>query len=379
MPKHRWIAWLTAAAVLVIGGQAEARSYPPLFGAKEIGSANWTFKKGVVPEWRAMLGRWHDGAPCETKICTRQALGGAGRAGEGRGDPMAQIKTANSLLNKKPYIEDMNNWGKNEFWATSYEYMKKSGDCEDYSIAKYMLLKEAGIPVENMRIFSVRVRSLAASAHAILVVYQDNKAWVLDNRTPSVMDASLIKLEFQPVMSLNELQWLVSPAGEVKASFGSSLDLMSWRNVQDITGLSAQDPARDARRRYTLKPLVRTSPGSAARSADASAAAARFPRRCGRIAHRPAGCAPSARGRRSSAVRAAAVAHPCDRAGPLRPGRIRRFREIVDGTSPLFATNGCGDVAVAGQHDDAAILTRLADLRHHVEAAAVGEPEIDHA
>ncbi len=207
MPMCRWFIWMIAAALVACSGTAEARSYPALFGAKEIGSANWTFKKGVVPEWRAMLGRWKDGTPCETKICTSKPWAALVEQVKAAGDPMAQIKTANSLLNQKPYIEDMNNWGKNEFWATSYEYMKKSGDCEDYSIAKYMLLKEAGIPVENMRIFSVRVRSLGGIGHAILVVYQGNKAWVLDNRTKSVMDASLIKLEFQPVMSLNEQQW----------------------------------------------------------------------------------------------------------------------------------------------------------------------------
>ena len=124
---------------------------------------------------------------------------------------MAQIKKANALLNdpvQHPYIEDINNWGQTEYWATAYQFLRKSGDCEDYSIAKYMLLKAAGYPVENMRIVAVRIRSLGGIGHAILVVYQGNKAWVLDNRTPSVMDASLIKLEFQPVMSLNENQWL---------------------------------------------------------------------------------------------------------------------------------------------------------------------------
>jgi predicted transglutaminase-like cysteine proteinase len=207
MKTCRWFIWTIAAVLIAFGGAAQAATYPPLFGAKEIGSANWNFKKGVVPEWRAMLGRWKNGAPCETNICTSKPWAALVQQVKAAGDPMAQIKTANSLLNKKPYIEDINNWGKTEFWATSYEYMKKSGDCEDYSIAKYMLLKEAGIPIENMRIFSVRLRSLGGIGHAILVVYQGNKAWVLDNRNPSVMDASLIKLEFQPVMSLNEQQW----------------------------------------------------------------------------------------------------------------------------------------------------------------------------
>ncbi len=204
---QRLLASLAAVIFLLIGAPAEAKTYPPLFGAKEIGSNNWNFKKGVVPDWRQMLGRWKNGAPCETNICTSKSWAALVAEVKGAGDPMAQIKKANELMNRSKYIEDQPNWGKSEFWATSYEFLKKNGDCEDYSITKYMLLKEAGIPVENMRIFSVRVRSLGGIGHAILVVYQGNKAWVLDNRTKSVLDASLIKLEFQPVMSLNENQW----------------------------------------------------------------------------------------------------------------------------------------------------------------------------
>jgi predicted transglutaminase-like cysteine proteinase len=207
MTLHRLLACMTAAALLCCSAAAEAKTYPPLFGAKEIGSNNWNFKKGVVPDWRQMLGRWKGGAACETKICTSKSWAALVAEVKGAGDAMAQIKKANELMNRSKYIEDQPNWGKSEFWATSYEFLKKSGDCEDYSITKYMLLKEAGIPVENMRIFSVRVRSLGGIGHAILVVYQGNKAWVLDNRTKSVLDASLIKLEFQPVMSLNENQW----------------------------------------------------------------------------------------------------------------------------------------------------------------------------
>jgi predicted transglutaminase-like cysteine proteinase len=207
MPIPRFLAGLAAAAVLFCAAAAEAKTYPPLFGTKEIGSSNWNFKKGVVPDWRAMLGRWKNGAPCESNICTSKSWASLVAQVKGAGDAMAQIRTANSLMNAKPYIEDQPNWGKSEFWATSYEFLKKSGDCEDYSISKYMLLKEAGIPVENMRIFSVRLRSLGGIGHAVLVVYQGNKAWVLDNRTKSPMDANLIKLEFQPVMSLNENQW----------------------------------------------------------------------------------------------------------------------------------------------------------------------------
>ena len=68
-------------------------------------------------------------------------------------------------------------------------------------------VKAAGMPVDDMRVVAVRIRSLGGIGHAILVVYQGSTAWVLDNRTPKVLDASLIKVEFQPVMSLNENQW----------------------------------------------------------------------------------------------------------------------------------------------------------------------------
>jgi predicted transglutaminase-like cysteine proteinase len=207
MPHYRWIGFALFAAALAWCGGAEARSYPPLFGAKEIGSANWKFNKGIVVDWKSMLGRWKNGAACETQICTAKTWGALVEQVRAAGDPMAQIKTANKLMNQHKYIEDINNWSKTEYWATSYEFMKKNGDCEDFSIAKYMLLKAVGIPVENMRIFQVRLRSLGGIGHAILVVYQGNKAYVLDNRNPSVMDASLVSIEFQPVMSLNENQW----------------------------------------------------------------------------------------------------------------------------------------------------------------------------
>src|SRR5262245_46551558 len=108
MRNLRWIAWMFTLALLAFSGQAEARSDPPLFGAKAIGSDNWTFKKGVVPDWRAMLGRWKDGAPCESNICTTKNWSALVEQVKSAGDPMSQIKMANKLMNAKPYIEDGN-------------------------------------------------------------------------------------------------------------------------------------------------------------------------------------------------------------------------------------------------------------------------------
>ncbi len=220
-PARRRVPWHVLAigalgfvALLALGDDhAQARTYPNIFGSKEISSSNWGVKTAAVKNWMAMLQRWANGTPCaESNTCTTKGWAGLVAQVKGAGDPMSQVKLANSLLNnpaQHPYIEDINNWGQQEYWATAYQFMKKSGDCEDYSIAKYMLLKAAGFPVENMRIVAVRIKSLGGIGHAILVVYQGSKAYVLDNRVPPVMDEALVRGEFQPAISMNEQFWWV--------------------------------------------------------------------------------------------------------------------------------------------------------------------------
>ena len=207
---------LFAALALLHALPAEARSYPNIFGSKEIASQNWSVKTSAIANWVAMLKRWSNGAPCESNTCTSKGWNALVAKVKAAGDPMAQIRTANQLMNdpaQHPYIEDINNWGKTEYWATAFQFLKKSGDCEDFSIAKYMLLKAAGYPVENMRIVAVRIRSLGGIGHAILVVYQPDSAYVLDNRVPSVLKEPLVRTEFQPAISMNEQFWWVHLPG----------------------------------------------------------------------------------------------------------------------------------------------------------------------
>ncbi|WP_395021348.1 transglutaminase-like cysteine peptidase [Dongia sp.] len=196
---------------------AQARSYPNIFNSKEIASVNWTVKIGSVVQWNAMLKRWQGGAPCENSTCTGKGWDQLVAKVRAVGNPMAMIKEANRLMNdpvQHPYILDIDNWGKDEYWATTFQFLRKSGDCEDYAIAKYMLLKAVGYPVENMRIVTVRIRSLGGLGHAVLVVYEGSGALVLDNRVASVMDEKLVRLEFQPALSINELSWWVHLPGK---------------------------------------------------------------------------------------------------------------------------------------------------------------------
>ncbi|MBQ7617733.1 MAG: transglutaminase-like cysteine peptidase, partial [Desulfovibrio sp.] len=113
------------------------------------------------------------------------------------------LRYVHNFWNKWPYREDLLNWGQQDYWATPAEFLKKSGDCEDYAIIKYFTLKELGVPPEKMRIVVLRdtVRNLA---HAVLVVYLDQEAYVLDNLSNAVLSHSRFS-HYLPQYSVNEL------------------------------------------------------------------------------------------------------------------------------------------------------------------------------
>ena len=100
------------------------------------------------------------------------------------------------------YREDIENWGREDYWAIPAEFIARSGDCEDYAIAKYFTLKELGIPPKSMRIVVLRdtIRNLA---HAVLAVYMDGEAYILDNVTDIVLPHTRIR-NYRPQFSVNE-------------------------------------------------------------------------------------------------------------------------------------------------------------------------------
>jgi predicted transglutaminase-like cysteine proteinase len=191
---------ILALGILVVTGTAEARTYPKIFGSIELASKN--LKK--FPKWIDMLGRWHDGAPCTSETCTNK--GWAGLIDDLKSkDRLTQIKEVNKLMNSKRYIIDMVNWGKEDYWATPFQFLKKNGDCEDYAIAKMMALKALGIPIEDMRVVALQDLNLGVG-HAVLIVYNGSDALLLDNQIKTVVPANTVK-HYQPVYSINENGW----------------------------------------------------------------------------------------------------------------------------------------------------------------------------
>ena len=182
--------------------------YPPLFGSREFRNAN------LVPfqKWTAMLLREfgerpvYDG-PCTARRfnrCHLQEWRALVRTLDGRA-AQDQLAAVNEFMNRAPYVTDMANYGVPDYWASPLEFLGKDGDCEDYAIAKYFSLKALGVPGDRMRIVVVDDLNLKVP-HAILVVYLEGRALILDNQIPNVVPAERIR-HYRPIYSINEESW----------------------------------------------------------------------------------------------------------------------------------------------------------------------------
>ena len=76
------------------------------------------------------------------------------------------------------------------------------GDCEDYAIAKYVALREAGVAAGDLRLLLVRDNAVRM-AHAVLAAHQDGHWLILDNRWTRLIEDTELK-QFMPLFALGE-------------------------------------------------------------------------------------------------------------------------------------------------------------------------------
>ncbi|MCB5206725.1 transglutaminase-like cysteine peptidase [Methylovorus mays] len=149
-----------------------------------------------------------------------------------------KLEKINLFVNDKirRFDDDINIWGQSDYWATPLESLgREAGDCEDYSIAKYVFLRELGIPNEKLRLTYVRAKiggpnSRISQAHMILSYYPTPNAepLILDNLIISIRPASR-RPDLVPIFSFNsEGLW----TGTSTTPSSDSLSHLSrWRNV----------------------------------------------------------------------------------------------------------------------------------------------------
>lgn len=175
-----------------------------LFGKNEVLSTNIS----AFTKWTGVLARMSDRGHSAAALERAYAPYGLGSLEQLKQAPVSErIAHINNVVNKVRYIEDRDSYGKSDYWATPLETARNGfADCEDYAIAKYALLKAAGVPEHQMRVAIVKDMQKNIP-HAVLVVYSANgQQDVLDNQSQFVKQATAISW-YAPLYSINERAW----------------------------------------------------------------------------------------------------------------------------------------------------------------------------
>lgn len=120
-------------------------------------------------------------------------------------ESVTMIRKVNDLFNSVNYINDKDNWGRSDYWATPIEFMRKGGDCEDFAIAKYVALRALGMPENRLRLTIVK-DMVKGIPHALLVVYTDQGPVILDNQSDLVKKSENV-FRYKPYYSINRHAW----------------------------------------------------------------------------------------------------------------------------------------------------------------------------
>jgi len=147
-----------------------------------------------------------------------------------------KLLQVNQFFNRNVrYTEDSILWKKSDYWATPVEIMgMRAGDCEDYTIAKYLSLLQLGIANEQLRLIYVKAQiggphSKLFQAHMVLGYYSTPDA------TPLILDSLVSTIEpannrpdLRPVFSFNsEGLWV----GNQSTPADPTARLSRWRDL----------------------------------------------------------------------------------------------------------------------------------------------------
>ncbi len=124
-------------------------------------------------------------------VDTARAVGGRARVGE--------INRAVNLAIRP--ISDFARFNVPDVWMTPLmTFALGVGDCEDYAIAKYVALREAGMDAADLRLMIVHDRDLNQD-HAVAAARVDGQWLILDNRRMTLLsDTDVVNL--RPLVAL---------------------------------------------------------------------------------------------------------------------------------------------------------------------------------
>jgi predicted transglutaminase-like cysteine proteinase len=121
------------------------------------------------------------------------------RAREGR----ARLGEINRAINLaiRP-MSDLAQWGKIDVWSSPLvTFAHGAGDCEDYAIAKFVALREAGVSPDDLRIVIMR-DTIHGEDHAVAAARLYGQWLTLDNRRMAMVEDVDVR-NYQPTFVID--------------------------------------------------------------------------------------------------------------------------------------------------------------------------------
>lgn len=183
----------------------------------------------------AALAQGQPGATVKVSLEQQQRLSGWQHfiASHRQAAERRKLQLVNSYVNQFVYQRDGAGLAAAEHWATPYEFiLHNGGDCEDFAIAKYFLLRSLGVPQERLQITYAYHRNLM-QYHMVLMYLPSasGPVLVLDNLTDSIQPFAE-RSDIAPVYGFNQRQlWVLNPAAQ-RTPAGAATRLARWQALQ---------------------------------------------------------------------------------------------------------------------------------------------------
>src|SRR5467141_369173 len=132
------------------------------------------------------------------------------KAREGR----ARLGEINRAINLAIHpMSDLAQYGEIDVWSSPLvTFTNGAGDCEDYAIAKFVALRQAGISPEDLRIVIMR-DTIHGEDHAVAAARLDGRWLTLDNRPMAMVEDTYVR-NYRPLFVIDQygvMQYVDAP------------------------------------------------------------------------------------------------------------------------------------------------------------------------
>jgi predicted transglutaminase-like cysteine proteinase len=169
----------------------------------------------------------------------------------------ARLDEANQAVNAAiRYVSDFSQHGEADRWSAPLAtFATAKGDCEDYAIAKYVALREAGFPQDELRLVLVRDRAVRQD-HAVLAARLDDHWLILDNRQSRLIEDSDAS-SFTPLFAINHdgVHLFAAPFAR-RAPLADETETAPAAAGSDATEWSGLDTAGEVPSRLNTLPIL---------------------------------------------------------------------------------------------------------------------------